>query len=1149
MALESLDIRVRQQGARTVARDIRNIGFAASAVSGQLSTTSRILRGLAFASVARRVAAFADSFTNLNNRVRIYSRSTDEANKTTSALIGIANKTRVATDAVSLTYQRLAINQDRLGLSTERVLRLTELLGKAVATGGSSAQEAGGALRQFSQALASDFRAAAQELNSVLEQTPGLAKALADGLGTTTDQIKVLAKEGRLSSQVVIQALEAQADVIDARFAKIQPTIGQAFQVLNNSLEVFVGRVFQATDAGKLITDTLINFSQILLRLAADEERLNEIIDKTVTALTFLVKIKIVSFLKGIAREMDAVVVATARFIALNAGKAFQSLGISALFARKSLQGARFASVTDELLSLQAASRGAGGGFSKVFAGLGNVLKSPIKALGTLINLVASLGRAVLVAFVTNPIGIFVTAVVTLTSILFGLRNETVKIAGETVQLRDIAVAAFQVMTERVKALFERLEDVGGSFVDNIGGLRGFVNSSLAGFTALGRIVAAFFRAFVKDAVSAFNVVGKAFDNVVNAFKLAFQGDFQGAFEALTAPVADDFQSELATLGQQSGKILGEEMRRDFLQEFASIFEGTDIGKRARELAAARRAAEQQAGGGDGGSDPTGGNVGNNTFKLLEQQKAVAELVGEFDVATKVAFEFLDAQNKLASAVEKGIITQKEQSALLENLATDRFRRAAAATDEVAQATIDHRDVVAELNALAAAGKIPQDELTDALARQAEQFERTRLEITEYQAALGTTDAFIKGARAGFESFTESLGTVFSNARDLTNTLLDQGLSALDEFVTTGEFNFAEFSKNIIGEVQKVINRLLLIQTIRAFEKTAAEGGGVGGFFGNLLGDRIRGNETGGPDAARTGTGATSGSTGIISDILGGGRQGVNAAGEQAAAGTPADPIFARILESGQETASLVESITQGDSQAADTAVAQMEQQTSLFDSLRETLGGVAERIGGFFTTIGDGLSTIFTGGFNAVTGFLGIGQQKNQEGLQSIVSTNQEGFGGLGGLFQGLLGGGGGGGGLTGLLGGLGGLFGGGGGGASGPAAAGGGGGFLGLLQGALGIFGGFLADGGILSPSNLGQAFITGERGPELFVPRQTGAVVPSDVLAGMGGAAPNVNVQVTNVDDAKAVPEAMSTREGEQVILNTIQRNRGRLKEIIA
>ncbi len=90
----------------------------------------------------------------------------------------------------------------------------------------------------------------------------------------------------------------------------------------------------------------------------------------------------------------------------------------------------------------------------------------------------------------------------------------------------------------------------------------------------------------------------------------------------------------------------------------------------------------------------------------------------------------------------------------------------------------------------------------------------------------------------------------------------------------------------------------------------------------------------------------------------------------------------------------------------------------------------------------------------------------------------------------------------------------------------------------------------GAQIGPGRVGDPFIVGEEGPELFVPSTAGRVVPNAVTGagGGGGGPPVVNVQVVNVDDAKSIPDAMSTREGEQVIMNTIQRNRGALREII-
>lgn len=100
-----------------------------------------------------------------------------------------------------------------------------------------------------------------------------------------------------------------------------------------------------------------------------------------------------------------------------------------------------------------------------------------------------------------------------------------------------------------------------------------------------------------------------------------------------------------------------------------------------------------------------------------------------------------------------------------------------------------------------------------------------------------------------------------------------------------------------------------------------------------------------------------------------------------------------------------------------------------------------------------------------------------------------------------------------------------------------GGAGGIFGQLATAIGgsgVFGGARANGGPVGP---GKAFLVGEKGPELFVPPGRGNVIANDAL---GGAPPQVNVQVVNVSDPDEIPRAMMSREGQQAILNTISRN---------
>ena len=1244
MALESLDIRVRQQGARTVARDIRNIGFAASAVSGQLSTTQRVLRGLAFASVGRRVAAFADSFTNLNNRVRLYTDNQQSANKTSLELINIANRARVATDAVSLTFQRLAINQERLGLTTERVTRLTETLSKAVAIGGSNAQEAGGALRQFSQAISSGFKAAAQELNSVLEQTPGLANALADGLGTTVDQIKRLAREGQLNSDIVIRALESQAEVIEARFSRVQPTIGQAFQILNNSLEVFVGRVFSASDAGRAITGTIIRFSQALINLALDGERLNRVIEAFGTLLGTLairsITIRLISLTaafdgllarivattsrlavaftgqaltavqrlttailglaaagaSAFARTLPAAIdttstvllnlgfltsalitrfttlaavgvstftrtlghaIDTTRTVMLNLGfitstlvsrfqvlgasgvRAISSINVASLIAGLKALAVQTAIATARFVQLGAAATaaflrgGLTGAVNQLIGLLRGGLLGALRAVGSALTVVAGFTFAAVIA-----------SVGALAGLLFGLRNETVQVGGEAVKVRDIFVAVFEIAKDRLLSFADTFLGFFGQSGDGISRLRGFFNVFVGLFTGSFRVAIESFRSLEQNFTGLIDNLAGRFTALGGAFSAAIRGDLDEATRIL-AGAAKEFTFDFNV---DAGQIFGEEFAKDQLQALTDLIgnQFPELRKRILEVAAARREDEAAAYAQNTANAATAAGVRELTFALTDEQEAVAKLVGSLDPAAQVALDFLDVQSDLEAAVRKGVITAKEQDEILQRLGQDRFRRLAAETDEVAAATIEYNDTLRELSGLARVGAIGDDEFAAAVERVGAAHRKSLEDIRAWQLTLSDSEGFVKGAQAGFRGFTESLGTAFSQIRDLTQNLLDQGLSAIDEFVKTGEFNFKEFALNVIGEIQKVLTRLILIRTIEA----AQNANGLGDFFSRFNSGAARG-----PDqpAASTDVGSTPGITGIFKDILGGGRTG----NTQQRGNSAASPLFVKLVEQAAETPlgpfgaeGGVDAVggdifgaaggATAEQQMAERQAAQ-EQQVGLFESLITSVQSIPERIQGFFQPALDFASQIFQGGFEKVTGFLGFGTEQNSGLLSKLTEVSKQGFGGL---LQKLAGGGGGGG-IGGLLGGF---FGGGGGG--GGFGGGGGGGGIGSILGLVGsLFGGF-AEGGILGPSQLGTPFLVGEQGPEIFVPKQAGTVVPNDNIA-MGGAAPAppVNVQVVNVDDASGVPSAMSTREGEEVILNTIQRNRGRLKEIIS
>lgn len=214
-----------------------------------------------------QVINYADSWTELQNRLKLVTESSVELNKATQAVYDIAQKTYQSLDATAQIYQRFADNADRLGLSQQKVAELTETVSKAVAISGASATSAQAALTQFGQALASG-QLRGEELNSVMEQTPALAKAIADGMGVSVGELRKKAQDGEMTIEKVIQAIERAADSVDKKFATSVTTVSQGFTNLQSAMTKFIGEANQGTGATQLFTTGMTTLADNLSLVA-----------------------------------------------------------------------------------------------------------------------------------------------------------------------------------------------------------------------------------------------------------------------------------------------------------------------------------------------------------------------------------------------------------------------------------------------------------------------------------------------------------------------------------------------------------------------------------------------------------------------------------------------------------------------------------------------------------------------------------------------------------------------------------------------------------------------------------------------------------------------------------------------------------------
>lgn len=181
-----------------------------------------------------------DKFTAMENKLKLSTSTHRELNEVLESTYSIAAKTRNGWEGTADLYARLERSTRDLNYSQTDLLGVTESINKAVAISGTTAQAAEAALFQLGQGLGSGALRG-EELNSILEQTPRLAKAIADGLGVSISQLREMGAAGELNAQKVVDALQSQASVLADEFSKTTGTMEDGWTRVGDASIRFFG--------------------------------------------------------------------------------------------------------------------------------------------------------------------------------------------------------------------------------------------------------------------------------------------------------------------------------------------------------------------------------------------------------------------------------------------------------------------------------------------------------------------------------------------------------------------------------------------------------------------------------------------------------------------------------------------------------------------------------------------------------------------------------------------------------------------------------------------------------------------------------------------------------------------------------------------
>ena len=250
MASNSLDFLLNLR-ANTTGFDqgINGAKFAVNALAGAMAA-------LGIGATAQEIAQTADAWAGLNARVKIAVGEHGNAQQAMADVVEIAKETNSNLTATGDLYARLTKIGQEMAIPQDQVLSLTKTINQAIQVSGGSADSAQAAITQLQQALSSGVLRG-DEFNSMMEQSPRLTQAMADGLGVTTGELRKMANEGQLTTDVVTKSLLSQSEAIQKEFSAFPLTIGSSIENLKTSWTVFIGELDQTHGISAKVAESL----------------------------------------------------------------------------------------------------------------------------------------------------------------------------------------------------------------------------------------------------------------------------------------------------------------------------------------------------------------------------------------------------------------------------------------------------------------------------------------------------------------------------------------------------------------------------------------------------------------------------------------------------------------------------------------------------------------------------------------------------------------------------------------------------------------------------------------------------------------------------------------------------------------------------
>lgn len=233
MATITETLRMKDAFSGTYAKYLNYTDKANTATSRLTSTLKSLAGAYIGLQGLKTLVNLADTMTGINARLEMMNDNLQTTAELNEMIYQSAQRSRGSYIDTANTVAKLGTLAKSAFSSSQEIVAFAEQLNKQIALSGASAGAAQGALLQLTQALSSGVLRG-DELNSVMEQTPTITQSIAEYLGVSVGEMRELASQGKITSDVVKAALFSTADETNQKFESMPMTWTQVFNMFKN---------------------------------------------------------------------------------------------------------------------------------------------------------------------------------------------------------------------------------------------------------------------------------------------------------------------------------------------------------------------------------------------------------------------------------------------------------------------------------------------------------------------------------------------------------------------------------------------------------------------------------------------------------------------------------------------------------------------------------------------------------------------------------------------------------------------------------------------------------------------------------------------------------------------------------------------------